>query len=583
MRKCFLYSRISSDKQKKGDGLARQKELLKNFLLQNAERLNLSTEGYEFISDTGRSAWKGQQMSETAALGAFFKKVATGDLDGCVLLCESLDRFSRENPFKCVGYVSRLSEHNIDLIDVTQNLVISKSESMSLTRATITAERAYEDSTLKSQRIKSAWTNRRKKARDESCYLSKNTPFWISVDEQQMKYVLNKNVEIVQEIYKLYLDGYGSYTIARKMNDAGKIVNGKRWSTPKICALLRNPRCKGDFISSSLERDYNMNTSEIVEEVIIGLYPSVVTSSEFSLVEAKLATHNKRGRVRDDRKLTVLNGLLKCSICGEALTLRTVGKYRYVGCLKSTEKDKSCSAKALRYELIENIVIEHVKNLDFGKIYEGNHSESDVIRERISTLTFHIEKYSQGITKLKAKGKKPSFEMLEELQESEDELKILNNKLADISAVINLEDFHINEQVFDISNVSIRGRIELALSRLIKRIKVYNTKFSEYFVVDITYHSDVLRHSLIIDKKNGGVLGNIAVSRMAEIINYESQSVKIVHNVITGKYDFISSHDIVLNDYLFLMNLVDFVEDGREIKSFMSENLNAVLKSNIKD
>lgn len=82
----------------------------------------------------------------------------------------------------------------------------------------------------------------------------KNTPFWIDVLDD--KYVANADASIVREIFDLYLQGYGSFTIAKKMNEAGKVIRNKRWSTPKICALLRNPRCNGDFISHSLERDY---------------------------------------------------------------------------------------------------------------------------------------------------------------------------------------------------------------------------------------------------------------------------------------------------------------------------------------
>lgn len=575
MRKCFLYSRVSSKKQKDGDGLARQKNLLENFLLQNAERLNLSTDGYEFICDLGRSAWKGQQMDENAALGAFFKRVELGELNGCALLCESLDRFSRENPFTCIGYLARLSEHNVDLIDVTKNLVISRSDPTSLTMATIYAQRAYEESTLKSQRIKSAWTARRVNAKENGTYMISNTPFWISVDEQQMKYVFNKNVEIVQEVYRLYLDGYGSYTIARKMNDAGKVIKGKRWSTPKICALLRNPRCKGDFISSSLERDYHMNTSEIVEEVITGLYPSVVTASEFALVEAKLATHNKRGRVRDDRKMTVLNGLLKCSGCGEAFTLRTVGKYRYVGCLKSIEKDKSCTSRAIRYELIEKAVIEHAKNLDFKIIYEGNHSKADVIRERIADLTLHIEQFNTGIANLKVKGKKPSFDMLNEVQESEDELNLLNDKLAECLSILELEEFKVDDRIYDIKNVAMRGRIELALSRLLNKIKVYSLMGVDFFIIDISYYSGVLSHTLVINRKTGDVLGSIAVSNNGDSITYETRTIKIIQR--GESVERICTHKEELNDYLFLLNTADFIEGSECVRDYLRENLGSIL------
>ncbi|MEG7474467.1 recombinase family protein, partial [Serratia marcescens] len=96
------------------------------------------------------------------------------------------------------------------------------------------------------------------------------------------QYVDHADASIVREIFDLYLQGYGSFTIAKKMNEAGKVIRNKRWSTTKICELLRNPRCNGDFISHSLERDYEKGTSTSVEHVIKGLYPKIVTDEEFA-------------------------------------------------------------------------------------------------------------------------------------------------------------------------------------------------------------------------------------------------------------------------------------------------------------
>ncbi|SUI80518.1 Resolvase, N terminal domain [Serratia quinivorans] len=181
MRKCFLYSRVSSDAQISGDGLVRQEDKLKQYLLQNAERLNLSTIDYEILVDSGISGWKGSNMGDTAALGQLFMRVESDEIDDSVLIVESLDRFSRENPFRVAGYISKLAEHGIDIIDVENNLVIGPSNPWSSTISSIIANRAHEESTLKSKRIKAAWDSRRKKAKESGQYMIKNTPFWIDV------------------------------------------------------------------------------------------------------------------------------------------------------------------------------------------------------------------------------------------------------------------------------------------------------------------------------------------------------------------------------------------------------------------
>lgn len=130
---------------------------------------------YELIIDEGRSAFKAEHLHESAGLGRFFKRVNDGDIaKGSVLIVESLDRFSRENPFKCVEYISQLDRAQIELHDVEKRLIISRKHSNSLTFATMIAERSYEESCLKSTRIRKGWDKRRKKAKDEGQYMIKN-------------------------------------------------------------------------------------------------------------------------------------------------------------------------------------------------------------------------------------------------------------------------------------------------------------------------------------------------------------------------------------------------------------------------
>lgn len=573
MRKCFLYSRVSSDAQISGDGLVRQEDKLKQYLLQNAERLNLSTIDYEILVDSGISGWKDSNMGDTAALGQLFMRVESDEIDDSVLIVESLDRFSRENPFRVAGYISKLAEHGIDIIDVENNLVIGPSNPWSSTISSIIANRAHEESTLKSKRIKAAWDSRRKKAKESGQYMIKNTPFWIDVLDD--KYVVNANASIVREIFDLYLQGYGSFTIAKKMNEVGKIIRDKRWSTPKICALLRNPRCNGDFISNSLERNYEKGTSSSTEHVIKGLYPKIVTDDEFTLVLNRLDGNHKNRRVRNDRKVTILNGLLKCSICGEALTVRAAGAYRYVGCLKTIEKG-GCYSKPIRYDALEKIVVNHIRNMDLGQVYESNDSQEVITKERVKTLMSHIEEYKNGITQLRERGKKPSFDMLTELQNSEDELELLKKILEQLSlSKIDLSEFAVSTELFDITQIALRTRLERTISSLLNKIKVYHTKDLSFSLIEMIYVNDVVKHVLVADKK-GVVTGDVVIRMNGESTTYESRSVKIIKDE-GGVFSLdCNISEVVLNDYLFLMNIVDFVDS--EAKEFLDSHLNAVLK-----
>ncbi|MEG7474466.1 zinc ribbon domain-containing protein [Serratia marcescens] len=283
---------------------------------------------------------------------------------------------------------------------------------------------------------------------------------------------------------------------------------------------------------------------------------------------------SKNKRVCKDRKVTILNGLLKCSICGGALTVRSAGAYRYVGCLKTIEKG-GCYSKPIRYDALEKIVVNHIRNMDLGKVYESNDSQEVISKERIKSLMSHIEEYKAGITQLRERGKKPSFDMFTELQNSEDELELLKKELEQLSlSKIDLSEFAVSTELFDITQIALRTRLERTISSLLNKIKVYHTKDLSFSLIEMIYVNDVVKHVLVADKK-GDVTGDVVIRRNGESTTYESCSVKIIKDE-----DGVFSLDcniskVVLNDYLLLMNVVDFVDS--EAKEFLNLHLNAVL------
>lgn len=94
------------------------------------------------IDDSGKSESDGRCLHVTSSLAMPLSKVAPEIIDCIALICETLDRFSRQNLFKVMKYLSLFAEHNIELHDVEQSLVISPKNKMSLKLATIIASRA---------------------------------------------------------------------------------------------------------------------------------------------------------------------------------------------------------------------------------------------------------------------------------------------------------------------------------------------------------------------------------------------------------------------------------------------------------
>lgn len=526
MRKCFLYCRISSELQASGDGLDRQEARLNAYIQNKGVSLGLDCNNYELIVDSGKSAFKGHHLERDSGLGKLFTRIDSGLIDGTALICESLDRFSRQNPFKAMKYLSLLADHDIELHDVEQNLIISKSNKMSLTMATIIAQRAYDESTLKSVRIKSGWNKRRDKAKASGQYMIKNTPPWIDI--QDGKYVLNSKANIVREVFDLYLNGIGSYTIGKTLNQQCKLLTDVKWTTAKICKLLRNVRCKGDYLSNSLDRNFDKDTEEVNSIIIKNLYPAIVTEAEFDQVQRNLKNHNFAGRIRDNKKQTVFGGMFKCALCGAALPVKTNGKYRYAKCIAATEQH-GCKGVNLNYTVLEKSILSHVKKVDFERVYKSTDvSELDVVRGMISDAQKNIDEYTVGIEKLKKAGRVPSFDMLDTKAQLEEMLVTLKSQLLQLEDSESITNITLTDSIYDISNVKERSRLELELRKVIKEIKI-KAIGSKYYVVDIIYQSDFIQHLLIIDRK-GDVVSFSSLSN-----EWVFDSSFLTRNLLTGE------------------------------------------------
>ena len=140
MKKCFIYHRVSSENQLAGAGIQRQADNLQAYV----ERTNLLAEMEDpeatIISDQGVSAFKGLNMSE-GELGRWMEQVRAGMWDSSALVLESIDRFSRQNPFTVVAYLSELVNHNITIHDVSLNMLINRTNSAMLPIVTMSAQR----------------------------------------------------------------------------------------------------------------------------------------------------------------------------------------------------------------------------------------------------------------------------------------------------------------------------------------------------------------------------------------------------------------------------------------------------------
>ncbi|EME2524850.1 recombinase family protein [Yersinia enterocolitica] len=498
MKKCYLYVRVSSEQQLSGDGLDRQESMLIRYFDDNASCYDFDP-NYELIVDRGVSAFKGHHQRESAGLGGFFKRVRDGDVEkGSVLCVESLDRFSRENPFRCVEYLSILDRHQIELHDVDKQLKIGRKYPNSLTFAIMIAERSYEESRLKSLRIQKGWDKRRKIAKEEGQYMIKNCPKWIDVVNN--KYVLNEHHLIIRKIFDLYLSGIGSYTIAVMLNRDNKTIDGMKWNSTKICHVLRNRRCKGEYTSNRIIRNFEDDTVTSTFE-ILNIYPRIVSDDEFYEVSTRLEKFNYTGRIRHDLKRTVFNGLLKCELCGSALGVSSTAGYTYIKC-DNARANGGCAGVLMTYMPFEKGILSHIKDIDISKVInmDSTISNIDILKTEVVELESYIQSFIIGIENLKQQGRFPTFDMLDGKAQAEERLQDVKKTLAAEKDTSNISNLEFSSDIHKLENIIERSRLELELRKVIKRIAIKADK--TYITADISYYNDDnIKHVLLIHKK----------------------------------------------------------------------------------
>jgi len=113
--KAYSYTRFSTPEQAKGDSSTRQALAAQQW----AEARGVELDAELTFRDEGVTAYDGSNV-ERGALGAFLKAVYCGDVPkGSWLLVESLDRISRQKPWKTAQLMGAIAEAGVVVVDLS--------------------------------------------------------------------------------------------------------------------------------------------------------------------------------------------------------------------------------------------------------------------------------------------------------------------------------------------------------------------------------------------------------------------------------------------------------------------------------
>lgn len=478
--KAYSYIRFSSPEQAKGDSYRRQRKAAEDYCLEHGIELASSRE-YTFL-DKGRSAFKGRHLDDEGQLRRFLDLVESGVIErGSYLLVESLDRLSREKVSTALPRFMDLLNSGIRVVTLSDNRLYTEDfNELDLIISIVHMSRAHNESSIKAQRLSSAWDNKKALARTQLKPLGRACPAWLELLNESYQPILQR-VETIRLIFELAIAGYGQGVIPRMLNERDIPVFGSRsrnhsgtWGASSVSKILCNRALLGEYQPTHTIDGIRKNHGE----PITGFFPAVVADDVFYQAQAVRAERRIHRTGGQTKRFNVLQGIIKCNMCGDAMHLINKGRppkgATYVQC--HSARKGVCKNGYIRIERCEAVFREVLAKVDSLSLVQS--SEGEALKE-LTAVTGKLENMSQRHTQMSedyfAAPSTGVAQMIAKLEAQQAKLRQEQDKLKQTlatSQVVSKEDFF---ERLDL--VSFEGRH--AANSLMKRLSVKISVLSE--------------------------------------------------------------------------------------------------------
>jgi DNA invertase Pin-like site-specific DNA recombinase len=322
------YCRVSSGDEDQQTSYTLQVKHYTQYIKKNKE--------WEFSGIYADEGISGTSIKNRTNFQKMIEDCKAGKID--LVITKSISRFAR-NTLDCIHYVRMLKslpspvgvyfeKENLDSLD-------SKSEFI----LTILSSLAQDESRNISENVK--WANQ-KRFQQGKFHLP--TRFFLGYDkDKQGNLVINEEqAATVRRIYREYLEGYGTETIARRLvEDEVKTGRGKtKWSGASVRTILINEKYCGDIIMQKyvtvdfLTHRRVANRGQQPQYLISDNHPAIISKEDWNAVQVEMERRAKNykcaktGTTWRQDETGVFSNKLFCETCGEAFIRRKFSSTR---------------------------------------------------------------------------------------------------------------------------------------------------------------------------------------------------------------------------------------------------------------
>lgn len=401
MKKCYIYTRVSTVAQTEGYSLEAQQERLKEY----AEYRELQVAG--IYCDAGKS---GKNIKGRPAFMQMMTDIKSQKDDIAFVLVFKLSRFGR-NAADILKSIQLLEDFGIDLVSVEES-IDSSTPGGRLTLAILSAAAEMERENITGQFL----AGKMQKAL-EGGWTGGTIPYgYTNVDHELV--LVPEEAEVIVKIYELYQQGdMSASAVAHELNqgDYKRVLSDgeqKPFTYDFVSRILDNPFYCGRvyFNRRTNKKDRDGRTIKLDEENIIsakGQHETIISEDVWEKVHAKRLQIAERYKKKEEHVYThLLSGIVKCPVCGKHLVgsisrtknLTGDGYYRpiyYYNCRYNTRQNgRTCSySRSLNQEIVDGLVFKVLSNIQVYKDFAvalqadfGNQGNVDKTENRLKSL-----------------------------------------------------------------------------------------------------------------------------------------------------------------------------------------------------
>ena len=402
MKKAVGYFRVSTDKVEQRESIKNQEELFLNYIKDNGYAL------HKFYVDQGIT---GTGRKKRPAFDQMVADMGKGDFE--VIIVKELSRLARN--VELATWTKRMAiEQDIRIVSIDGQVDTfdeKKNEDFALY-----AWLYQKESQQISSRIKSVYKTKQK----SGLFLGSVPPYGYSINDKKLVKRNDYTEEVVKEIFRLFLAGWGQEKIARYLDKQGyptpaQLVNksnaGRYWHGTTVKKILTNYHYMGHLVQHRETTKSITSTKRkfVDKEDLIWInntHEAIIDETTFNLVQSKIKEKTKGGKgktVRYNEQRHLFTNYLFCSDCGMPFWWRE-HTHGYLCGARLKRGRSACDNDIIREQQLINLIKRDIKsflnkeiNIDveskLDKDQDKNEKKFISLRNKIQNLSQKNKKY----------------------------------------------------------------------------------------------------------------------------------------------------------------------------------------------